>query len=778
MTRSTCETQSSFRILRPVLHMKAFLVLALTLTLPVSRVHALTWNDALDNKDIAAIDQQQVQREESDRALQEQQQDSSVILVDEFPCDDNFDSLVRLERTLDLQFEDDGTNSAPSDEELVELGHRIVSDYNMISFQACDFPHFRRMLTATPVLSVEGSVVSFDVVAECRNCTSSLPLFEAAAARPTNVSTTSGSQSSTIKSQSGTFLSRQGFNIATRPMQFDHAADIFMALCLCPTDPSNNVAGDDSPANTANEATTDTRSFGSPRLDDFLQVFNNSTSDDVLHRVTRLEELQYVQCSSNIQSFQSFVYVDVVLFKEKTPSEEEVKALEDSFIETYNRLAFEACDPFFRTITEAKLNLFLDNDNGGAPKRYGLRGRQLQVDATTTTRLWGNLTNATTAHTTAPSTSESTTSPTPVPLQGTALFNVSGTCRNCSVSQQGSFPLFDETFEPLSLLLHSRASSLLDSPATSPRQGQNGRSLQETTQMATCMCWANPMPTDENEQMPLSAPEVFLGIYAEELETLQGDGSVQVVEYPTSLEEGQSVECSPDMQQFQTLVYSDMMVNLASLTPEESLKIEMSFKNAYNQLAFQTCDGLFRQVQQVELQRAPTNGNGGSGRQLVEFFLPEATMNGTLGSNNTSSSFPNSTNATVPPTAAGESDEGNIVPVLFAVTGSCRGCPVTSGGAFNLFDDVFRRRDRRSLSARREVPAFTSDSVNTNKNVCVCPAGEDPTLQDGPVAEDFETDLFDAIRKLEQSGESTSIQVPAENLVEGQVSEWTFSGID
>ena len=721
--------------------------------------------------------QQQFQRGSSDRALQEQQQDGSAILVDEFACDDSFASLVRLERTLDLQFEDDGTSRSPSDDELVELGNLIVLTFNMMSFQACDFPHFRRMLTATPVLSFEGSVVSFDVVAECRNCTGSLPLFEAVAAGLTAVSTANDIQTATSKSQAGTLLSRQGFDIAARPMQFDDAVEVFMDLCLCPNGPSNDEAETGTPANTTDEVFADTRSFGSPTLDNFLRTLNNNNTGNVLRSVTQLEELQYVECSSNIEKFQSFAYLEVVLFKEKAPSEKEVKALEDSFIETYNRLAFEACDPFFRTITEAKLNLFLDNDEAGDPKSYkgksyGVRGRQLQVDVTTTETMWGNLTNASVAPTTAPSTIGPTYAPTPVPFRGTALFNVSGTCRNCSVSQQGSFPLFDETFEPLSLLFHSKPSSQLNSTATSPRLGQNGRSLQKITETATCMCWANPTPTDENKTMPLSAPEVFLDIYAEELKALQGDGPVQVVEYPTSLEEGQNVECSPDMQQFQTLVYSDMKINLASLTPEEALKIEQSFKNAYNQLAFQTCDGLFRQVQQVELQRAPINGNGGSGRQLLEFFLPEALVNGSHSNTNTSSSFPNSTNATSPPFATAESDEGYIVPVLFAVTGSCRGCPVTSGGAFNLFDDAFRRRDRRSLSSlstRQEVPDFASDSMNNNRNVCICPAGEDPTLKDGPAAEDFETDLIDAIVKLQKSGESTSIQVPAENLVEGQV---------
>lgn len=48
-------------------------------------------------------------------------------------------------------------------------------------------------------------------------------------------------------------------------------------------------------------------------------------------------DYDFLKCSANIQQFTSFVYLDVVLFKYRTPSEEEVKALEDIFVETYNR---------------------------------------------------------------------------------------------------------------------------------------------------------------------------------------------------------------------------------------------------------------------------------------------------------------------------------------------------------------------------------------------------------------------------------------------------------
>ena len=48
-------------------------------------------------------------------------------------------------------------------------------------------------------------------------------------------------------------------------------------------------------------------------------------------------DVDYLRCSANIQQFSSYVYIEVVLEKELMPSMEEIRALEDSFVDTYNR---------------------------------------------------------------------------------------------------------------------------------------------------------------------------------------------------------------------------------------------------------------------------------------------------------------------------------------------------------------------------------------------------------------------------------------------------------
>lgn len=60
--------------------------------------------------------------------------------------------------------------------------------------------------------------------------------------------------------------------------------------------------------------------------------------------------------------------------------------------------------------------------------------------------------------------------------------------------------------------------------------------------------------------------------------------------------EGQEVECSPEIQEFQTAAFTDLGVDPASLTPYEIALLESAFREAYNLLSFSACDGFFRIV--------------------------------------------------------------------------------------------------------------------------------------------------------------------------------------
>lgn len=180
----------------------------------------------------------------------------------------------------------------------------------------------------------------------------------------------------------------------------------------------------------------------------------------------------------------------------------------------------------------------------------------------------------------------------------------------------------------------------------------------------------------------------------------------------------------------------------------------------------------------ARLRIAPTEEVHDSSGRRLEGVLDEA-ANSTLDLNHTNLSTVNGTSSSLGNTTVTMSDTSDevgqweIVPVLLAVVGTCRGCPVLDSGAFNLFDDSFRRRRSRQLlvdlASWQAAPKFAQQTLNNDRNVCICPAGEDPIDGNGPATEDFQDELNDEIFKLEKGGEAVSVQSPPDNIVEGQV---------
>ena len=165
-----------------------------------------------------------------------------------------------------------------------------------------------------------------------------------------------------------------------------------------------------------------------------------------------------------------------------------------------------------------------------------------------------------------------------------------------------------------------------------------------------------------------------------------------------------------------------------------------------------------------------TAGGDARGRRLQDLLWPLDMTNGT----NTSLLFNTSySNITIPNQTAPNltPDRRQIVPTLFKVVGTCRGCPVLPSGGFNLFDDVFNRR-RRSLERdlTRGEP-MAKQLVVPGLGVCTCPAGESPSTQGGPSAASFEFLLVKDVAKLPEDGGTTS----PDNIVE--VSWWLFSAL-
>jgi hypothetical protein len=225
-----------------------------------------------------------------------------------------------------------------------------------------------------------------------------------------------------------------------------------------------------------------------------------------------------------------------------------------------------------------------------------------------------------------------------------------------------------------------------------------------------------------------------------------------------NIEELQEFPCSDDLRLFESLVFSQLTVNLTLITLKEIQELEQGFLQAYNSLAFQTCDPWFRQLVGVELRIAPppgTNGaiNASTAGHRLQDVLPF---------------FGNTSNHN-----ASLSNE-EIVPTLFAATVSCAECPVTSDGQFYLFDDSSSIQSQRNLlvKKRSKAPRMVAPQernlqlVNVD-GTCVCPSGQAPTLGQGPTADAFTTALTLEYKSLAEQGIVTSVITPANNVREG-----------
>ena len=310
-------------------------------------------------------------------------------------------------------------------------------------------------------------------------------------------------------------------------------------------------------------------------------------------------------------------------------------------------------------------------------------------------------------------------------LAGTVVFNITALCRNCSVST-GSYTLFDhvtafDSFRP-ELPTLSLPSTVGKSHTSSRLRRSNtmfSRDFQRENvdkEGDVCLCPSNPIllggeispgnASHQGEFTDSNLKSTFLDFYSKGLKDIQTIGLVDVVKATTNLQEGQNIECSNDIKKFEFLVFSDMRVNLTSLTVSEVQELETVFKSAYNRyvlhsllwkvvsntitpfrlthatcpfsrLAFQSCDGLFRQVEEVELRLAPTEylddsinleEKNSAGRRLQEILrsLPANSNNYTNTTNTTDGILPFYINATINTTVEVPlEDRRSVVPVLF-----------------------------------------------------------------------------------------------------------------
>ena len=111
--------------------------------------------------------------------------DEETSVVTKYEC--RTSGVTNLERSLTLVLAEDGVGWLLQQEEALiqEMSQVFQDTYNNQSFQSCDVPSFRTILSATiekkldkdPMGDYNGSILKMSVAAQCNNCTSSMTLF-------------------------------------------------------------------------------------------------------------------------------------------------------------------------------------------------------------------------------------------------------------------------------------------------------------------------------------------------------------------------------------------------------------------------------------------------------------------------------------------------------------------------------------------------------------------------------------------------------------------------
>ncbi|CAB9520924.1 Protein of unknown function (DUF3494) [Seminavis robusta] len=482
---------------------------------------------------------------------------------------------------------------------------------------------------------------------------------------------------------------------------------------------------------------------------DFLVAFNRRVAALKLATVESaldLVEAEQVDCGNStndttpeLRVFTSSVLADVSLDLTNLTDAERL-ILEQTFLQTYNDLTFLGCDDKFRSI----VSVSLQSDPAANKDSFRDRGNRLKVPG------FRRLLSSSDNNSTAINDDNNSTSTGPDSQNATdlapvaAVFSVTGTCRNCPVSETGTFNLFDDAFGEGSF---SRRRQLASSSSV---VGLSGRALQEQVRPGVCFC---PVGVPPGEMQGPTAG-IFQSLLNQQVADLQEEESLPppVSGYSSknstltniqeltveNVIEVHPVDCGGNVTNFQSAVYTGLRVNEGSLDGIEKGDIEQGFRALYNDLSFTGCDGFFRTVTKVELVVGEIVGYQGDLRRL------QVDGNGTLPSNTTNA------------TAVTE-------PTVFLVTGQCRNCPVTRSGSFQLFDDGFRRALSESLEVSPDGGIVSRSLFDLPEDSCYCPAGAEPGR--GPSSDEFVPDFNDVVVQSVKGGQEDIVFARADQKV-------------
>lgn len=292
-----------------------------------------------------------------------------------------------------------------SDTEIASIKNEFVETYNNLNFAYCDSKHFRKVLQVQLDSSQgqrrqqeeaeifgtfnetdDDALMRMVVEVECRNCTRRTTLFANSSAIAGDLEVPKSLPNSPLFS----LLAKRG-----RSLQSNASS------CYCPSAFSSQERA--------------------PTPEEFLSIFNGTIIGlqvvGNLGEVQSLEEVievKQVECSDTVNQFASKIAVDLEGSLELLSKREKI-ALEVAFRDAYNDLSFSRCDSFHRSILAVDI----------LPTSVQSVGRrQLQSQS--------------------PIFNPNTTTVT-LKKPTTALFSVVGECRNCPVTEAGTFALFDDS---------------------------------------------------------------------------------------------------------------------------------------------------------------------------------------------------------------------------------------------------------------------------------------------------------------------------------------------
>lgn len=432
------------------------------------------------------------------------------------------------------------------------LEETFVSACNRQSFAACDLPHFRTIRSATRMArdrvsaisrtstgSASTSSVMLKIQAGCRNCTSSIPLFELLpeeATEPAHCDNGTEVDNSTLPV----------FNNSTLPMLYNGTLDAFNTTNVTATSRTTFFVNNNNKNCAEASCVCEVGALPSPepltkeslprQLNENLEEMMELPTSKVLDMV----ELQTIPCGGSVKTFSSFVCIDFNVLSSQGQNwdvaerELELAAMEEAFVQAHSKMTFGSCDRHFRTVLNVVLDLDLE--------------KEILADGEDT-------------------------------MRGTATFAAEANCKNCTVSDTGSFPLFDGKASTEFLSKLTQCGDEVSTPkAKSPTLASFGhRNLQDNL----CLCPLEQFGDGSSSLLSMSQDD-FVDLCNEELVKLREGGEVQVVESVQAIGEGQTVNCSADLKEFESIVYSGVKVNLSSLTMEEATRLERVFINSYN----------------------------------------------------------------------------------------------------------------------------------------------------------------------------------------------------